>query len=69
MFEKFISFFNGIVDVFENLRFTKVDEETVVKKSNESTETDSFPKVDVSDKEIPKTKKEYNDTKKRENER
>ena len=68
MFEKFISFFNGIVDVFENLRSTEVNEKTII-EDNKNTETDSFPKVDVSDKEIPKTKKEYNDTKKRENER
>ena len=69
MFEKIISFFNGIVDAFENLRPTKINEETTVESSKESTETDSFPKVDVSDKKIPKSKKEYNDMKKRENER
>ena len=68
MFEKIMSFFNGIVDVFENLRSTEVNEKTII-EDNKNTETDSFPKVDVSDKEIPKTKKEYNDTKKRENER
>ena len=69
MFEKIISFFGGIVDAFENLRSTKVDEETTIKSSKDNTETDSFPKVDVSDVEIPKSKKEYNDIKKRENER
>ncbi|MBR3512653.1 MAG: hypothetical protein IKN74_06870 [Clostridia bacterium] len=68
MFEKIMSFFNGIVDVFENLRSTEVNEKTII-EDNKNTETDSFPKVDVSDKKIPKTKKEYNDTKKRENER
>ena len=68
MFEKIMSFFNGIVDVFENLRSTQVNEKTII-EDNKNTETDSFPKVDVSDKKIPKTKKEYNDTKKRENER
>ena len=68
MFEKIMSFFNGIVDVFENLRSTEVNEKTII-EDNKNTETDSFPMVDVSDKKIPKTKKEYNDTKKRENER
>ncbi len=68
MFEKIMSFFNGIVDVFENLRSTQVNEKTII-EDNKNTETDSFPKVDVSDKKIPKTKKEYNDTKKREIER
>jgi len=68
MFEKIISFFNGIVDVFENLRSTEVNKETSA-VNNKETESDSFLKVDVSNKEIPKSKKEYNNIKKRENER
>ena len=68
MFEKVIGFFGGIVDAFENLRTTKVDDENELKvSSNES--TDCFPKVNVSNTKIPKTKKEFDRMKKEEKER